>query len=175
MGLALYRLPRRLSLMAGCGLLMFHGLASWPMLIPKWHPEWAWVLEEAPWRAALRIEPEAEYLHRWVPWYRTAEFFKVHSNPDTRILSLEPLPEAYFDGRLLISHQGARNRDLVRVLMAGIEPDYWPSREVTVHWPPRDLTGLRLVQTAGHASREWSLSEVRLFSKAGQGGDLYAP
>jgi hypothetical protein len=164
MGLTLYRLPRRVSFVTGGALLLLHGLASWPALMPRWHPEWHWALEDTPWAAALRIEPEAVYLRRKVPWYRTAEFLRAHSDSATRILSLEPLPEAYFDGQVLTSYQGAANEELGRVLVAGIEPDYWPSREMTLSWTPQTLTGLRVVQTAAHESREWSLSEIRLFA-----------
>ena len=164
MGLALYRLPRRVAIAAGGAVLLLHGLASWPSLMPKWHPEFNWALRSAPWRAALRIQPEPEYLRLALLFYPTAEFLKAHSDSRTRILSLETLPEAYFDGELMISYQGARNEDLVRVLMAGIDADYWPSREMTVRWTPEVVTGLKIVQTAAHESREWSLSEIRLFA-----------
>ena len=165
MGLTLYRLPRYLSLAAGCFVLAFHGTASWPSVIPKWHPEGLWRLQGAPWAAALRIEPEAEYLRRWVPWHRTAEFIEKQGDAETRVLSLEPLPEAYFPSRQWVSYQGARNEAVTHVLLTGtgLKHDFWPSRRLTAEWPVQDLSGLRIEQRGSHETSEWSLSEIRLF------------
>ncbi len=165
LALTVYRLPRYLSLAAGCFVLAFHGIASWPSVIPKWHPEGLWILQGAPWAAALRMEPEAEYLRRRVPWYRTAEFVAKQGDAETRVLSLDPLPEAYFPARLRVSYQGARNEAVMRVLLAGVNHAFWPSRRLTVEWPGQDLTGLRLEQEGSHETSEWSLSEIRLFSE----------
>ena len=105
-----------------------------------------------PWAAALRIEPEAEYLRRWVPWYRTAEFIAKQGDAETRVLSLEPLPEAYFPSRLWVSYQGARNEAVMRVLLtgAGLNHRFWPSRRLTAEWPGQDLSGLRIEQRGSH-------------------------
>ena len=164
MGLALYRLPRRTSIVAGVALLAFHGTMSWPSVIPKWHPEGLWALQGAPWAAALRLEPEAEYLRRWVPWYRTAEFIAQVGDSETRVLSFEPLPEAYFSARLWVSFQGARNEAMMRVLLAGSVHDFWPSRKLAVEWPSQELSGVRIVQQGSHETSEWSLSEIQLFT-----------
>ena len=164
MGLALYRLPRRISIAAGFVLLAFHGAMSWPSVIPKWHPEGLWALQGAPWAAAFRIQTEAEYLRRWVPWFRTAEFLDQVGDSETQVLSFEPLPEAYFSARLWVSFQGAQNEALMRVLLAGAMHDFWPSRRLTVEWPPQGLSGIRIVQQGSHETSEWSLSDIQLFS-----------
>ena len=138
MGLTLYRLPRYLSLAAGCFVLAFHGTASWPSVIPKWHPEGLWRLQGAPvgsgpaHRAPKRntcgdgfrgIEPQSSSRNK--------------ATPRRASLSLEPLPEAYFPSRQWVSYQGARNEAVTHVLLtgAGLKHDFWPSRRLTAEWP----------------------------------------
>ena len=78
-----------------------------------------------------------------------------------RVLSLEPLAEAYFSADLLVSYQGARNEDLYRGMLAAIEPDLWPARELRVQWNEQALTGFRIVQRNDHSSSHWILSEIQ--------------
>ena len=161
MGMALGMLPGRWRYSLGCLVLAGHSLSGWPNLLLLWHSGQVWRLDEIPWAAALRLEPEHEYLRRRIPYFKAAQILSREAGPQDRVLSLEPLAEAYFSSDLLVSYQGARNEDLYRGMLAAIEPDLWPARELRVQWNERVLTGFRIVQRNDHSSSHWILSEIQ--------------
>ena len=163
MGLVLCRLSHRLAAAVGGALLLLHALASWPTLYTHWHPEAFWALPDISWQAALRLQPEREFLHRWVPRFTTAEILNAITSPNDRVLSLEPLPEAYTHAEIMVSYQGAINEELAHVLLAAREPDFWPKRRVRIRWSPQPLVGFRVVQENEHESSHWRMSEIQLF------------
>ena len=161
MGMALGALPRRWRYSLGCLVLAGHSLSGWPHLLLLWHSGQVWRLNEIPWSAALRVEPEHEYLRRRIPYFKTAQILAREAGPEHRVLSLEPLAEAYFSADLLVSYQGARNEDLYREMLAAVEPDLWPARELRVQWNEQVLSGFRIVQRKDHSSSHWILSEIQ--------------
>ncbi len=163
MGMALSALPGRWRYGVGCLVLVGHSLSGWPDLLLLWHSGQVWRLTEIPWAAALRIEPEHEYLQRRIPYFKAAQILAREAGPDDRVLSLEPLAEAYFSADLRVSYQGAPNEDLYRGILAAIEPDLWPARELRVQWNERVLTGFRVVQRNDHPSSHWILSEIQFY------------
>ena len=56
-----------------------------------------WRLHEFPWRAALRIESERDYLRGALWDYRVAEMIKRNSRPGSKILGLTSVTDAYLD------------------------------------------------------------------------------
>ena len=161
MGMALSALPGRWRYAVGCLVLVGHSLSGWPHLLLLWHSGQVWRLNEIPWAAALREEPEHEYLRRRIPFFKTAQILAREVGPEDRVLSLEPLAEAYFSAELLVSYQGARNEDLYRGMLAAIEPDLLSARELRVQWNEQVLTGFRIVQRKDHSSSHWILSEIQ--------------
>ena len=88
--------------------------------------------------------------------------------PADRVLSLEPLPQAYFASEQLVYYQGAENEQLVEVLRAGADPQFWPSRVLSLEWPPRELHGFRILQRNHDPATQWTVSEVRLRAADGE-------
>jgi hypothetical protein len=119
-----------------------------------------------PWKAALRIQPERDYLLASVPYYRIAQVIEAEVAPPARVFSLEPLPEAYFDAEQLVSYQGRLNQELADALMTAVEPDLWPSRQRRLSWQPRLLRAVRIVQVHDHGD-SWRMSEIRFFKEHG--------
>ena len=165
MGLVLCRLSYRVAAPVGGALLLLHALACWPPLYTHWHsdPEAFWGLPGAPWKAALRLEAEQDYLGRQVPHFGTTSILNAHASVNDRVLSLEPLPEAYTWAEIMVSYQGAINEELTHVLLAAREPDFWPKRRVRIRWSPEPLVGFRIVQENEHESSHWRMSEIQLF------------
>ena len=168
-GLALCLLPRRIVPFAACLVLGFHALSSWPAALRVWHPEPVWSLHEAtPWRAALRLQPEEEYLTRHVSHFSVVQRIADLVGPRDRVLSLEALPAAYFASEQLVYYQGAENEQLVEVLRAGADPQFWPSRVLSLEWPARELYGFRILQRNHDPATQWTVSEVRLRAADGE-------
>jgi len=162
LGLALLSLPARWATVVGCAALLAHAVSSWPSILPRWAGG-VWSVVGIPWKAALRIQPEREYLLTSVPYYHVAEVITSEVAPPGRVFSLEPLAEAYFDAELLVSYQGGLNEELVEVLQTAVEQDLWPSRQRRLSWEPQRLRGFRIVQT-NHRDSHWRMSEIRFLS-----------
>jgi 4-amino-4-deoxy-L-arabinose transferase-like glycosyltransferase len=165
LGLALLSLPPRWAAVVGCAALLAHAVGSWPAILPRWAGG-VWSVVGVPWKAALRIQPEREYLLTNVPYYHVAEVIAAEAAPPGRVFSLEPLPEAYFDAELLVSYQGGINEELVNLLQTAVEQNLWPSRQRRLSWEPRALSGFRIVQVNDHDSH-WRMSEIRFLTEQG--------
>ena len=161
-GLALCSLPRRIAPFAACLVLGFHALSCWPPILRAWHPQPVWALHAVvPWKAALRLEPEHEYLRRHVSNFAAVQRVADEVGSGDRVLSLEALPQAYFAPEQLVYYQGAENEQLLEVLRAGADPRFWPSRVLSLEWPARELHGFRILQRNHDAATQWTVSEVR--------------
>lgn len=165
LGISLFRLSGRWAAVLGCTALVFHAISSWPSVLARWN-EGASSLIGIPWKAALRIQPEREYLLENVLFYATGEVISRDVAPPGRVFSLVPLPEAYFDAELLVSYQAALNQELTDALLTAVEPDLWPSRQRVLAWPPRPMRGFRIVQMNDHDS-PWRMSEIGFLTEQG--------
>jgi hypothetical protein len=165
LGLALLCLPSRWAAVVGCAVLLAHAVTSWPSILPRWAGG-IWSVVGVPWKAALRIQPEREYLLTSVPYYHIAEIVSAEVAPPGRVFTLEPLAEAYFDAELLVSYQGGINEELADILMTPVEEDLWPSRQRRLSWEPRPLRGFRIVQRNEHGSH-WRMSEIHFLNGEG--------
>jgi hypothetical protein len=165
LAIGLDSLPGRWASRGSLVVVAVHAALSWPWIIPKWHPDWIWRVEPPlPWRYALRLRPEAEYLEQWVPSYKVAQRIEALAEPGSRVLSLEQLPEAYMDTEVLVCYQAAPNERLFRALFTPLNRDYWPTKSLLVPLQGQPLTRVRIVQTNTHPTSPWSVSEVRIVS-----------
>ena len=168
LGLALTATRRRWLAAPALLLASAHAVSSWPSILHAWHEYPAFRLDpEVPGKAALRLEPEEQYLARRVDGYGAAVWLRRETEPSDRIFSLEVLPEAYFDSELLVYYQGAENEMLVDVLRAGVDPQFQPTRMLRVRGPRRAFSGLRVVQRAEHDSAQWRVLELVPRSESG--------
>jgi len=164
LGLLLERLPKKPAAVTAGLLLSFHAVSSFPPWKAYWYDEHLWSVDGLPWRAAFRLEPELQYVAQKVPFFHTADHLAKLTDQDDRVLSLDALPEYFIPAEVLIAYQGRENEQLAQALRAGIDPDWWPAREIRAAWPRQRLSGFRLVQTNSHESSPWLVSELRLFN-----------
>jgi hypothetical protein len=158
-------LPRRLAL----ACLMLQAVLSLPPVVAAYSAPGAWRLEGLPWRAALRIEPEHEYLRRRLWEYRVAELIREHVPRDGRVLDLLGAPTAYFDAEAITPWHSAAGDRLGYALQVSLVVEPGVFSEIEYRWPERELTAVRFARTtAGEA--QWGISEVQLF----QGQDSLA-
>ena len=161
MGLFFGASRRKWPAVLGLLLASAHAVGSWPSILHVWHEYPAFRLDpEVPWKAALRLEPEEQYLARRVDGYGAAAWLRRETRPSDRVFSVEVLPEAYFDSELLVYYQGAENETLVEVLRAGVDPRFQPTRALRVRGPSRAFTGVRIIQRAEHPSAQWRVLEL---------------
>ncbi len=151
-------LPRRAGLAA---IVLQAGMCA-PPLLDAWLPPYQFRLHQFPWRAALRIEPEDQYLSK-VPEYRVARMIERNTPAGSRIFSLIPVADAYVSRDVAItwtSTEGDRMIDAIRT--AALYPDDW-FFDWKASWPIQPLRALRFRMPAPYVG-EWDIGEVRLYS-----------
>jgi 4-amino-4-deoxy-L-arabinose transferase-like glycosyltransferase len=148
---------------AAWAAIALQAVLCWPQAIETRETRYAFRLHEFPWRAALRMEPEPQYIKRFVNEYNVAKMVERATPPGARTLALTPVAGAYLDRDVLETWQSAEGDRLLDSLrMAAIhgrEPVYgW-----TATWPMQLLGRLRFRAPASVES-EWDATEVELYS-----------
>ena len=150
-------LPRR----ALWACVAVQALGCWPQIMGLYHRAYTWRLERVPWRAALRIQPEREYLQSLLPAYQLARLVEDNTKPGEKIFSLISVATAYTDREILEfwhSAQAEQLRDTLRVVE-------WkdPLFDVSAGWAPREMWGLR-IRMPRASPAEWAINDIALFS-----------
>ena len=134
---------------------------SWPQVFALYHPGYTWRLERIPWRAALRIQSDRDYLESILPAYRVARLIEDHTEPGARIFSLISVPTAYTDREVLEYWHSAQADRLSDALRAAAQNE--TLCDVGADWTPRELSGLR-IRIPRASPVEWAISEITLLS-----------
>ena len=136
-------------------------VACWPQVFALYHPGYAWRLERIPWRAALRIQSERDYLESVLPAYGVARLVQDNTKPGSRIFSLISVPEAYTDREVLEFWHSAQAEQLLDTLRVAAQND--PVYDVRADWDPRPLGGVR-IRVPRASPVEWQIHEITLYS-----------
>lgn len=149
-------------------LVLAHVLLSWPANVKSYCRPAAPTLGTLPVRAALRLEPEDQYLFQHLDGYLLARTIERETTARRRVFSFANIPEAYCARDILVSFQGALNERLAETIYAGFNPDFAPSRAFTFHFKPTPVRRLRLVQTASGRKEIPGISEIEIFGPPGK-------
>ena len=151
-------LTQRFVLMA---VTVFHAVASWPSELLLYSNPYLWRLEHFPYKAALRIMPQEEYLRRNLGDYEVAKLVEEKVPPGERVFALTGFAESYTSRDIV---QADANRTLGDFLNIGWLEDYQPTREFVFHFPERSVGRIRLAQAAqGKGQEQWNVHELRFF------------
>ncbi len=156
--LALQRFHHRLP-----ALVLLPAIACWPDLLQRYCAPYAWRLDTIPWRAALRLIPEEEFLKDHLPSYPATRAIDRFVAPSGKVLALSPIPEAYTSREVLVSYQGGQNLVLRDIYYAGLIPDNAPKGRRRFRFSAERLDAIRLLQTEYGADEEWNIAELRVF------------
>jgi hypothetical protein len=151
-------LPRR----ALWACLALEAVACWPAVLDLYTPRLVWRLHGVPWRAALRLQPESEYLWDSTGDYKIASMIDKETKSGEKTFSLFSSPLAYVDREILVYWHSARADQLVDTLRVASMWEDVPMFNVTGVFPQQSLRGVRFRLTAPHWG-EWDVNEVRLF------------
>jgi hypothetical protein len=155
MGMALARFP----LLAGT-VVLAHAITSWPTVLPRYCHQWAWHLRAgAPWKAALRLTPEEDFIAAYVPEYPVSTMLEKDVPRDGRVFSFNPMAAAYCDRNVMIAWWGAENIRLRDTMYLPLGNDYQPMWRFTFAFPAQPLYGIRVAQTAA-GSDIWKIAEL---------------
>jgi hypothetical protein len=148
---------------AALACLLFQAVTCWPQVIPLYQPVDTWNLEDFPWRAALRLEPEPHYLARTIDEYRIARMIDADTKPGERVFSLEQVASAYTDRESLDYWHSAQGDHLLDTLRVAGQFANAPLYDVKAAWPPQLLRGMRFRLAVAHPG-EWCIHEIQLYS-----------
>ena len=149
-------------------LMLFTVVVCWPSVVPLYANESAWRLDRMFWRAALRLQPESEYLNYHLEDYAPSKLAEGLVPPNRRIFTLGGIAEAYCRREVIIAYQSAYGNTLAEALTAAVVPTYLSDRWWTYEFPRQKTRRLRLVQTGNHDREMWAVGELRLFSPEGE-------
>lgn len=135
---------------------------SWPSIVPRYAHGDAWRLRRIPWRDALRIRPEEQYLERHLEHYGVGRLIEQKTAPGATVFTFVPIPEAYTSRHIRVEYQSAANQIAGKILWTAVAPKYAPTWRLRIRFPRQALRGLRVVQT--HRGEDtWSIHEFRIY------------
>jgi hypothetical protein len=166
LGLALafeFSRAAQVSLIFGAAVL------AWPAVIGKYQARsGGWHLQSIPWRAALRIQPQDEFMrYRSVAWVGalTLDYYVPKGK---RVWSSTPVGEAYSVTDVMINYQSAEGERIEDILLTADTADFAPRWNLRYTFPGRRVQHLRMTQTGmtqtGASPDLWSIGEMRIFS-----------
>ena len=152
------------------GAMAVHAVLSWPWWLTWYCDPYAWRLETMPWKAALRIIPEDQYLrdHSWA--YSAARLVDANVPKGQPVLGTGGVAFAYSEREFLIDTQSAPSQISVDALNVGWNADYQPSVVEVFRLQDLNVRRLRLVQTAKVASEwvQWGVHEMRFYHRGSE-------
>jgi hypothetical protein len=147
-------------------VLVFHAVASWPSIIPRYASKYAWRLDRILYKQALRKIPQDVYLRQNFAAYGIARMIEAALPKDAPILAVNGLPDAYTTHEILVGFQSAYNDDLADILNSGWDDGRQPTRRITFKFPAATVHRIRILQTGiGAPLEEFKAHEVRYFLK----------
>ena len=110
---------------APLAFVIVQAIASWPGVLKQYCAPYNWRLDRFPVQAALRIEPESDYLeHYFAPWYQVTQMLQANTSPSAIIYTAQPLPEAYTDRTIWLHYAAARPNRVQDLLTVALQyPD----------------------------------------------------
>ena len=146
-------------------MVLVHALLSWPSIVPKYGRQDAWRFRGMPWREALRIRSEEEYLQRRLPDYGVVRLIETGTAPGSSIFTFNTIPEAYTSRRIRVEYESGENQVSGRILRTGAVPEYAPTLRLRFPFPRQALRAIRVGQT-NSGSDLWNIHELRVFDGA---------
>ncbi len=144
--------------------LTLAGITCWPSMAARFSQGYAWQLRGFPWRAALRLESESEYLWRTTDEYKIARLIESSAEPGGRIFCLIPAPRAYLDHDTLDFWHSAKADQLLDAIRVGSFFLWDPLYNITADWPPAVAFGIRM-RLLGDQGGAWCLHELKVFCR----------
>ncbi len=137
--------------------LALQAIACWPAVMAYYQAPFAWRLEGFPWKAALRIEPEADYLARNSGDYQVSRMVEANTKSSDRIFCLDSLAMAYSTRDVTMHWHTAQADALTDALTEAVEKR--PMARLRFDWAKASLRGVRF-----SGPKEWRLFETNLYS-----------
>ena len=146
-------------------VLLFHAVASWPSMIPKYSAKYSWRLDRILWKQAIRKIPQDTYLRQNFAQYGIVRMIEDAVPKGLPVLAVNGLPDAYTTHEILVGFQSAYNDDLADILNSGWDEARQPNRRIIFKFPAKAMRRVRVLETGvGAPLEEFKATELRYFS-----------
>jgi hypothetical protein len=142
--------------------LLFHAVVCWPAVIGHYERPGLWRLRGFPWRAALRLDSERDYLRATLWDYNIAAMINSASTPQSKIFGMAALSDAYIDREIISYWQSALGMRLRETLLEAAYTGAVPFYDWVATWPPQSLRAVRF-RTQASNTFEWEIHEASFF------------
>ena len=143
--------------------LAVQSVGCWPQLAALYDSAHTWRLRGFPLAAALRIEPENDYLAARLGDYRIARIIQSGTRPRERVYSLISVAMSYTDREVLQFWHSAQAESFIDSLRVVSFDRDTPFYEVRAVWSPRLVWGVA-VRAAQSSPAEWCIHDLMLYS-----------
>jgi hypothetical protein len=108
--------------LAAPAAIVTQAIFCWPPMVELYTKGKPWRVEQSEWRAALRLEPDHDFIARNLPGYAISPTFDKMVPDGEPVLTLDPLPPVYH------SRSVVENRDLrERIILGSPDPNILPA------------------------------------------------
>ena len=145
------------------GVAVLHAVSCWPDVLARYCSPTAWRLTGIPLEAALRIEPQDQYLAMRLPEYSIARMVDrvvPGANAFFRFPRLRKLIRTTISWSAM---KAALNEKLGDMLWTAMIADFQPAKQLEFHFPAREIRAVRVVRT-GKAEKRNGASRSFEFS-----------
>lgn len=147
-------------------LTLAHAISCWPSVEQRYCGSYAWRLNGIPFRAALRLEPESEFIASRVAQFAESQAAERLVPAGEKVFAFSQLCDSYMTREVVVSFQAAYNELARDLLWTPVFSSFQPTRMLTFKFPPRELRAIRIVQTQLPSDVQWSISELRIYDGA---------
>ena len=135
-------------------LVVFQAVASWPSMLPHYANQYLWRLNRFPYKAALRVMPQEEYLRKYLYQYDVVEHGGGPCPARRARVFTHRLSRVVHHARCHFRHRSRAEQHFERFLFVGWTMEFQPTRMFDFHFPEKRMNRVRLLQTA--QARVWS-------------------
>lgn len=150
---------------APVAIALLHVVLSLPAVIPQYSSQYAWRLDKWPWRQALRMKSEEEFLDSRLTNYSMARAMEKLVPPGRRVLGFSQVPEAYSTTNYVVAFQSAEGNGLRDIFLTALIKERQPVMRVRLRIPMTNTKAIRVVQNRDDSGGQWSIGELRLWNK----------
>lgn len=145
-------------------LTLAHAISCWPSVEKRYCGQYAWRINDIPWKAALRIEPEDVFISERSRPYNESRMIDQLVPKGERVFSFAGMADAYTSREILVGYQGAFNEIIRDILWTPMFTSFQPTRILTFRFSPREMRAIRVVQTESAKDAQWDVFELRIMN-----------
>ena len=142
-------------------VVILHGLLSWPSVVRKYTSADTWRLEAMDWRAALRLQPESEFLRARIPDYEIGLLMDKLIPPGEPVFGFLGVQECYQSHVVIGSWQSALGVRLGEAIYTPVKKELQPGWRHHYRFTARSADKIRLIQQSKSIADRWSVTELR--------------